>query len=65
MPAAVTVTLATERHPETRRLTGIRIDLKLPEGFPEKYRAAILRAADQCAVKKAILDPPRLDVRAV
>jgi putative redox protein len=45
-----------------KRLETVRIDVRLPPAFPEKYRDAVLRAVDQCAVKKAILDPPRFDV---
>jgi len=56
------VTLETERNAETRRLDRIAVALALPPGFPEKYREAILRAVDQCAVKKAILDPPEMPV---
>ena len=39
------------------------IDVHLPEGFPEKYLTSIRRAVDQCAVKKALFDPPELEVR--
>jgi putative redox protein len=45
-----------------KRLDTLRIDLRLPPGFPEKYREAIVRAVDQCAVKKAIADPPRFEI---
>ena len=45
-----------------KRLEAVKIDLRLPPAFPEKYRDAILRAVDQCAVKKAILDPPAFQV---
>jgi ribosomal protein S12 methylthiotransferase accessory factor len=55
------VTLSAVRG-ESKRLETVRIDLRLPPAFPEKYRDAVLRAVDQCAVKKAILDPPRFDV---
>lgn len=58
------MSLETVRDPETRRLTRIRMDVELPEGFPEKYRKAILRAMDQCAVKKTMEDPPVFEVRA-
>lgn len=54
--------LETERDPDTRKLVRIAVTLTLPPGFPEKYREAIVRAADQCAVKKAILSPPELPV---
>lgn len=43
----------------------ITIDVTLPPGFPEQYRAAVLRSAGQCAVKKALEKPPRVEVRAV
>ena len=32
----------------------VQLELTLPAGFPEKYRKAIGRAVDQCAVKKHI-----------
>ncbi len=57
--------LNPERDPETRRLTKVGIRIHLPEGFPEKYRSAIIKATDQCAVKKAILDPPEFETVAV
>ena len=54
--------LKTERDPDTKRLERIQICMQLPEGFPEKYRSAILRATDQCAVKKAMIDPPEIEI---
>ena len=36
---------------------------QLPEGFPEKHREGVIRAADLCAVKKHILQPPAFEVR--
>jgi putative redox protein len=57
------LSLETERDSETKRLAKIHLDLRLPEGFPEKYRAAIVRAMDQCAVKKVLDDPPDFVVR--
>lgn len=56
------LTLASERNPETKRLDRIKLRIQLPDGFPEKYRQAIIKATDQCAVKKAILDPPEFIV---
>ena len=51
--------------PVTHRLTDVGITIHLPEGFPEKYREAVIRAADQCAVKRTIQDPPKFVVRTV
>jgi putative redox protein len=55
--------LSTEPDPERKRLQAIRIEIQLPGGFPAKYQAAILRAVDQCAVKRHLLEPPRIDLR--
>lgn len=56
------LTLESDRNHDTKRLDRVVITLQLPNGFPEKYRGAILRATDQCAVKKALLDPPEMEV---
>ncbi len=48
---------------ETRALTGVDIDIEVPPAFPAKYHDALVRAADQCAVKKAIAAPPTFQVR--
>lgn len=50
------------RDPERHRIGTIRIEVRLPDGFPEKYRDAILRSVDQCAVKRHILDPPEFEL---
>lgn len=43
---------------ETGLLGQISLHLTLPEGFPEKYKAAIIRSMDLCAVKKHMFTPP-------
>ena len=59
------LTLATERDPERKRVRSVRVELRTPEGFPEKYESAIIRAMDQCAVKKAIAEPPEFELTVV
>jgi ribosomal protein S12 methylthiotransferase accessory factor len=56
------VTLEPVRDPAGRRVGSIRIELRLPPEFPERYCSAILRAVDQCAVKRHILEPPEFVV---
>ena len=56
------MSLKTERNPESKRLDRIEITMKLPDEFPEKYRSAIIRATDQCAVKKVLVDPPQIEL---
>jgi ribosomal protein S12 methylthiotransferase accessory factor len=58
----MTMTLDIERNEETRRLEKINIAIQLPEGFPDKYRKAVVRAAGMCSVKKALSDPPEIEI---
>ncbi|AMV73493.1 OsmC family protein [Desulfuromonas carbonis] len=60
--AGLRLTLTSERDPEQHRLARVQIVIELPEGFPDKYRAAIIRATDQCTVKRTIFDPPDFEV---
>jgi ribosomal protein S12 methylthiotransferase accessory factor len=46
-------------------LTGVDIDITLPKDFPEKYRDAVVRVAQECSVKRAIAAHPTFTVRAV
>jgi len=48
--------------PATGLVSDISLEIQLPEGFPEKYRPALIRAAQQCAVKKHFEHPPRVQV---
>jgi ribosomal protein S12 methylthiotransferase accessory factor len=50
---------------ETGTLQRVEIDVEVPPSFPEKYRDALVRVADQCAVKKAIQAQPVFEVKAV
>ncbi len=48
-----------------KRLIGkIKLDIELPPDFPEKYKDAVIKAANLCAVKKHLLDPPEIEVTA-
>lgn len=58
----MTMTLDIDRNEETRRLEKIKLAIQLPEDFPSKYKAAVIRAAGMCSVKKAIADPPEFEV---
>jgi putative redox protein len=43
----------------------ISLDIEVPADFPEKYYDALVRAADQCAVKKHLENPPEFEVKTV
>ena len=40
----------------------VKLEVVLPPGFPEKYRSAIVRAAENCKVKKTIAAQPTFEV---
>jgi ribosomal protein S12 methylthiotransferase accessory factor len=50
----VTVCMKTSRNEKTRLLDPTVIEIGLPPDFPAKYESAVVRAADQCWVKKQI-----------
>ncbi len=52
------------RDPTTGMTDRVQIEIVLPADFPEKYREAVVRAADQCAVKKHLEKPPAVLVTA-
>lgn len=43
----------------------IVLEIIVPPDFPEKYHSALINVADQCSVKKTILNPPKFDVKIV
>jgi putative redox protein len=48
--------------PQTGMVTNVGVTIELPEGFPAKYADAVVRAAEQCAVKKHFEHPPVISV---
>jgi ribosomal protein S12 methylthiotransferase accessory factor len=42
----------------------MRIELKLPPGFPDRYKKAVVRVMDLCSVKKHIVHPPEFVITA-
>jgi ribosomal protein S12 methylthiotransferase accessory factor len=46
-------------------LASVELDIELPAAFPEKYREALVRVAEQCSVKRAIAAQPVFTVRAL
>lgn len=59
-----TLSLSTVRDPETHLVGKIHIDIQLPPDFPDKYRQAVIRAAETCTVKRHIENPPAFEVTA-
>jgi len=45
-----------------RRVSKVGLTINLPPEFPERYQKAIVKAAELCSVKKAIMHPPEFVV---
>lgn len=56
--------LAVRYHFDTEKkmYTSFRIEATLPRNFPAKYKDAITRAIDLCAVKRHIVDAPKFEL---
>lgn len=51
-----------EFDPEKRVPSRISLDIQLPADFPDKYRDAVINAAELCTVKKSIHNPPAFEI---
>lgn len=51
-----------DRDAQSGMVTRISVEIELPQGFPEKYRQAVVQAAQLCAVKKHLERPPVFDI---
>lgn len=49
----------------TGMVTKITLDIVVPPDFPDKYKPALIKAADQCKVKKHLEHPPVFEVKTV
>jgi len=58
----IRIVQSMESNPVTHMISKVNLDIQLPADFPEKYKTAVIRAADQCAVKKHLENPPTFDV---
>jgi len=54
-----------EIDPDTGLAQRVRLEIELPPEFPEQYRTAVIRAAEQCLVKKQIEHPPAFEVTTI
>jgi len=58
------IVMQVERSTDGHRVARLVLDIQLPDGFPDTHRAAVVRAAELCAVKKHILQPPEFSIHA-
>jgi putative redox protein len=48
--------------PMTHMISQINLDVDLPAGFPEKYKSALIKSAQLCAVKRHLESPPHFKI---
>jgi len=63
-PEGIRIVQRIMKNMETGLVDTIDLEIQLPANFPEKYKEAVIRAADLCAVKKHLEHPPRINVTA-
>jgi len=51
-----------EWDPKSHLIGKVDIEIVLPASFPEKYRAAVVQAAQSCTVKKHLQNPPQFNL---
>jgi ribosomal protein S12 methylthiotransferase accessory factor len=49
-------------NPSSRLIDKIDLEIQLPEDFPDKYKEAVIKSANLCAVKRHMQEPPAFDV---
>ncbi len=58
------LTLSFEKDLKTFLVNQVNLRISLPPGFPPKYKNAVIKAADLCAVKRNIMAPPEFGITA-
>jgi putative redox protein len=51
-----------QSNPATGLVGKIGLEIQLPPGFPEKYKVAVVKSAEMCAVKKHMEYPPVFEI---
>lgn len=59
----IKITQTADYDSQTGLPLNINIDIHLPSNFPEKYKDAVINAADMCKVKKTIALQPKFHVQ--
>ncbi len=60
----MTLTMSYDWDEKKHAIETMHIELKLPPGFPDQYKKAVVRAMDLCTVKKHIIHPPEFIITA-
>jgi putative redox protein len=56
------MTMTAEKGETSKLIEKVTIAVVLPDGFPEKYKFAVVKAIDHCTVKANILQAPKFEI---
>ena len=62
--AGIELRQSMEWDAQSHLIAKVNIEIVLPASFPEKYRAAVVQAAQACTVKKHLQSPPEFNLYA-
>jgi len=48
-------------NPASHMVDQIDLEIQVPSSFPEKYKEALIRSAELCAVKRTLENPPQFN----
>ncbi len=58
----VSLVMNMYKNPETGLIGKITMEIRLPADFPDKYKDAVIKAADLCYVKRHLINPPEFNI---
>jgi putative redox protein len=58
----IKITQTVVRNDATHMVEKVIVDISLPADFPEKYKAAVIKTAQSCSVKKFLDAPPEIQI---
>ena len=56
----IDIRMVIDRDDKTHAVKKINMNIRVPPDFPQKYKGALLKAVDACAVKKTIKAQPEI-----
>jgi putative redox protein len=58
----IQLSMSNDWNKEKGLVENIQIEIELPPSFPEKYAQALIRATNECSVKRLLFNPPNIEV---
>jgi putative redox protein len=57
--------IEAERNPDSHLLDKVSMEIRVPDGFPDKYKDAVVRATDRCFIKAQLGHKPDFEIRVI